>query len=186
MSVPEQGGEQDWTFGQITCKAPKAEGAAKFWEPGAGRLGERSALSDNPRLGKIPFYADLERRVWAAAARGHTRLGQVPAPLWASAAGNSLRRSKRGPASGPQTVNPGTSRLPLRPHLTTLGSRRFLGCSSAPQRLKQQLRPGRGRGPTKGLGRRPRPSNSRPFGGPPPLRAGRLRTDCATQGPPPC
>lgn len=33
--VPECAGGWAGAFGQITCKAPRAEGATKFWEPGA-------------------------------------------------------------------------------------------------------------------------------------------------------
>lgn len=43
--VPEWGGGWAGAFGQIACKALRAEGATKFWEPGARWAGERSARS---------------------------------------------------------------------------------------------------------------------------------------------
>lgn len=141
----DMGGGCDWALGQITCKAPRAEGAAKFWEAGARRAQQSTApFPDTPGLAAVgyegwedPFLLELEPRVVAAPGRGGKgpeSLGRVLDPLWASdpSRGTGSRCSNgipqgalRGRVSGPGTVNPGTSRLPLRPHLTTLGSRDF-------------------------------------------------------------
>lgn len=144
-----------------------------------------SAIGSEDR--EDPFLRGLEPRVVATAGRGVKEpgaLGQVPTPPWASGFSQEtggrclsgiLYGAISGPVCGPRTVNPGTSRLPWRPHLTTLGARRFLACSSAPVRLKPPLRPGRGRGPTTRLGTRPRPLQTPALSeGPAPLSSARV------------
>lgn len=91
----DMGGGCDWALGQITCKAPRAEGAAKFWEAGARRAQQSTApFPDTPGLAAVgyegwedPFLLELEPRVVAAAGRGGKgpeSLGPVLDPLWAS------------------------------------------------------------------------------------------------------